>query len=40
MLMKPSSWQFYVRLFGPMKMPNGIRLSFSGDSFGMPHPNG
>lgn len=35
MLMKPSSWQFYVRLFGPMNTPNGIRVSFFGDSCSM-----
>lgn len=37
MLMNPSSWQFYVRLFGPMNASNGIGLSFFGDSSGMLH---
>ncbi len=40
MLMEPTSWQYFIRQFGPMDSQNGIRMSFFGYSRSMLDLNG
>lgn len=40
MLMEPTSWQYFIRQFGPIDSHNGIRMSFSGYSLSVLDLNG